>query len=122
MSKLSHYEHAVRALVYADSPEKQQRVVQENRSRGLLPRLAIHSVYGFIYEHPDLTHRILATPYRSRGLDVIAFGRNSTAIRDNDTVVKIARASEGKSRDDQGALVEELERRRGHGANDCSEA
>ena len=108
MSKLSSYEHSVRALVYAESPEKRQRVVHENTSRSLLPRLAIQASYGFIYNHPVLTHQILAAPYRVRGLDVIAFGRNSTAIRDNDTVIKIARASEGASVGEQAELVEEL--------------
>lgn len=111
MSKLTLYEHAVRALVYADSPEKQRRVVAENARRSLLTRSALNGSYSLIYRHPDWAKGVLALPYTAKGFDVIAFGRNSTVIRDGGSVLKIARASEKMAPDQQQKLVDELAHR-----------
>lgn len=94
--------------MYAESPEKQQRVLAENAQKSPLARLVHNGAYGFIYRYPELTMHILAKPYRDQGLEVIAFGRNSTAIRDGETVLKIARASERMPAPEQRKLVDEL--------------
>lgn len=109
--KLSLYEHTIRALVYADSPEKQARIFQEAAAAHLLPRLVMPRAYSLIYKSPTLIKKILSAPYVMQGMEVLAFGRNSTVISEGDTVVKLARASESMSSSEQRDLIKELERR-----------
>jgi len=111
MSKLTPYEHAVRAIVYADSPEKQQRITAEAKTMDAIAGLAMRASYAMIYRHSEVAKKILSFPYEVKGLDVVAFGRNSTVIRQGEDVLKIARASEDMSDSERSRLVDELKMR-----------
>jgi hypothetical protein len=87
--------------------ERQRRLERSGSSgKFRLAALAMHNAVRF---RPQLVRGMLARPYEKQGIEVIGMGYTSTVVRMGDKAMKIIRASERMSEDEQRKCVKQLQ-------------